>query len=194
MELLKVILKNQTIGIDSHTKGDNLPLEWGKALHLHKHMNRKNTNVEVLIYIAADRDLEFRNSKNPKEEAGIVNEIKRAFKKKKIQQDFVRGFYETLDTYMIGLQIKDEQTRISNMLNAAKRFANLFGIETNSFACLDYFKKKGYIKKDDDYKNNVEGRKYIFYDKNEKIYVRIDDDNPTSFIIGYNLNEVKKFD
>lgn len=80
------------------------------------------------------------------------------------------------------------------MLNAARRFANLFGIETKSFAYLDYFKKKGYIKKDDDYKNNIQGLKYLFYDEKEKIYVRIDDDNPTSYIIGYNLKEVKNFD
>ena len=194
---LKPLLKDQTINIDNHHWNGRTPLKWGKEIHLHKRMNRKGTNVEVLIYIADEkRSLEFRNSNKEvsvKEADIIKNEIKKAFKNKKIRKQFVEDFYKTLDSSLEAMQVHDEQKKINNMLNAARQFAQLFGIEVNNFAYLTHFKK--YIPKDNnENKNKIKAKKYLFYDEKEKIYVRIDDDDPTSYIIGYDMDEVKKFD
>ncbi|MBP5368372.1 MAG: hypothetical protein J6Z01_07980 [Bacteroidales bacterium] len=174
---LESLLKGQTIRIDTHHWDGKTELKWGTELHLHKIMNRKNTQAEVLIYIADEnRELEFRKNFH-KEDEIIKNEIRRAFSDKNIRTKFVKDFYKTLKEYQDKIHIKDEKIKRDNMLNAAKRFVELIGLKSNTFECID---------KDYNIYYNKESNTYVQVDK----YITIGDNR--EYVINFDKNVNKE--
>ena len=68
--VMKSLIKGQTIRMDNHHQGDNMPIYYDEALHLHKIMNRKPyAGAEVRFPLKGERNFEItkiRSGKNEK--------------------------------------------------------------------------------------------------------------------------------
>ena len=171
---LKSLLKNQTVRIDNHHSDGVTPLEWDKALHLHKVMNGKKNKIyaEVLFYITDEnRKSEFRKCKTAEGEI-IIREIKRVLKNQRIITEFIRGFYKVLDKFELKEDIHNQDEKRHKMFNASKRILELFGFESVD---LDFLDKE----------------LSIFYDKKNQIYIQAN--QQTQFTIGDSETDVRNF-
>ncbi|MBR6298620.1 MAG: hypothetical protein IKR34_05190 [Candidatus Gastranaerophilales bacterium] len=170
---LKSLLKNQTVRIDNHHSDGITPLEWNKALHLHKVMNGKRKYAEVLFYITDEnREPEFRKCKTKDGEI-IINEIKRVLKNQRIITEFIQGFYKVLDKLELKEDIHNQDEKRRKLFNASKRILELFGFETVDLHFLDK-------------------ELNIFYDRKKQIYIQAN--QQTQFTIGDDEKEVRNFE
>ena len=171
---LKPLLKNQTVRIDNHHYDGVTPLEWDKALHLHKVMNgkRNKTYAEVLFYITDEnREPEFRKCKTKDGEI-IIHEIKRVLKDQRIITEFIQGFYKVLDKFELKEDIHNKEEKRRKLFNASKRILELFGFEKVDLNFLDK-------------------ELNIFYDRKNQIYIQAN--QQTQFTIGDSETDIRNF-
>lgn len=124
---LSGLLKNQTIVIDNHGRGNNI-LTWEKKLHIHKKMNGgSKSSLECRIYFA-DRNGRIEYSKEKgKDVLKLKSEIEEAFKDSSVRSKFIQSFCKAIRSIL-----KDENKTRSDMSRlarrAVKRIAVAFGL------------------------------------------------------------------
>lgn len=152
---MKSLIQGQSIRFDIHKKGDNVPNEWGKGLHMHKIMNDDRYNgAEVLLYLDSTRELEFRKIQGREEtvKSNLRNEISNAFKKDKVKsRKLIQTIMSTISEYSDDLPLSE---RVENLRNGALRIAKSFDLKPRT--------KEKILKDTNDYIKN-----YITYHKDE---------------------------
>lgn len=127
--VMKSLIKGQTIRMDNHHQGDNMPIYYDEALHLHKIMNRKPyAGAEVRFPLKGERNFEItkiRSGKNEIVAKQLRSEITRAFKNSKLRIEFVNSVLEELNRKCT---FKEEKDRLSANIETAKNLAHFFGL------------------------------------------------------------------
>ena len=126
---MKSLIKGQTIKMDNHHQGDNMPIYYDEALHLHKIMNRKPyAGAEVRFPLKGERNFEIikiRSGKNEKVAKQLRSEITRSFKNSELRIEFVKSVLKELNRQCT---FKDKKDRLSANIETAKNLAHFFGL------------------------------------------------------------------
>ena len=117
---VRQLINGQTVQLDNHNRGSELI--YGRGLHLHKRMNKGVMgSAEVIVPLFEDGEIEFRSLRGHETiKARLRNEIRKAFKDKRIRMNFVIRLSNS--------RIEDINTKIDNLKKASLRMASCFGL------------------------------------------------------------------
>lgn len=127
---MKALIQGQTIRIDDHKRGDRSETKWSKELHLHKVFNSdRYSGAEVLIPLNSERDLDFRKVKgSEKQQAQILNEIRKAFKNKQARESFTEDLLGQIERFS---QNAPPNEKVRNLINGIGGIAKHFELNPN---------------------------------------------------------------
>lgn len=120
------LIKSQTVSIDNHDRGNTQPIRFDHRIHIHKRMNRKNSYIEVFLYLNSVEEMEIENHKGKRDDVmSLKSEMKRAFKNPQKRNAFVNSMWSELNrkcTYN-----SPEEKLKANFLSA-RNIAKQFGL------------------------------------------------------------------
>ena len=97
---LRKLIKNQTIRIDNHHRGDGVALDWDSKrgnIHIHKTVNQSDAHYEFKVPLNVERPISSNDFENMPRK--IRDEIRNAFQETTIRQEFVKTLYDILKNY-----------------------------------------------------------------------------------------------
>lgn len=129
---LITLIKNQSIRIDDHQRGNRESKNWDdstKDIHIDKTTNSRlngiRQKIRIRVPINSDRDIIIEDGRGQRVEnipKRLEREIKDAFSNKKVREDFMRDVMNILRNYSTTL---DDKRKIQSVLANLSRHFNL---------------------------------------------------------------------